>query len=88
MKKKKLNQLNLKKTTIASFKNQAKGGKAIQPIDISVSVTIPFCPSVPCGSITVCETITVCPTVNVCESANCPSLDRINCPDSINICIA
>jgi hypothetical protein len=68
MKKKKLNQLSLKKTTIASFKDKVNGGKAIQPSIISV--TLPFCPTFNCPiTITVCPSpsITVCPSVNVCE---------------------
>ncbi len=75
MKKKKLNQLSLKKTKIANFKNETKGGKA------AVSI-VPI--SIPCPSIITCFTC----DVYQCDSANCPTLDRINCPDSINICIA
>jgi hypothetical protein len=77
MKKKNISQLRLKKTTVSKLDQAIKGGKDIQAVSI-VPITL------------ACPTIITCFTCNVyqCDSANCPTLDRINCPDSINICIA
>ena len=73
MKKKKLSQLSLKKTKIANFKNQPKGGADIAP---------PL-------TATICSSIITCFSCNlVCNSAECRTLNDINCADSINICNA
>ncbi|WP_340064734.1 hypothetical protein [Ascidiimonas aurantiaca] len=71
MKKKKLNQLHLKKTIISRFTEGVKGGQPLgdQQLIVTLQCTI-YC------SIN-------CPTL-----FNCPTLDRINCPDSIRICVA
>ncbi|WP_340064737.1 hypothetical protein [Ascidiimonas aurantiaca] len=72
MKKKKLNQLHLKKRTISNFSRYLTGGQLLDNDDNTTHTSI-VC-TWDCPSQVQCPTLYNCPTVGVgCETVQCPT---------------
>ncbi|WP_340064736.1 hypothetical protein [Ascidiimonas aurantiaca] len=87
MKKKKLNQLQLKKTTISKFSKHPVGGQLIGDNDIIVPITFNNC-TLNCPSLINCPTLFNCPTLDIrCDTLRCPTFDPVGCgPTNTWVC--
>ena len=91
MKKKKLNQLSLNKTTVSKFQNQVKGGQLVDPTIQSLAIICgpqtfncpitQFCPTnLDCPSFG-------CPSVQIiCQTLKCPSFSPVDCGVTYFVC--
>ena len=92
MKKKKLNHLNLRKTTIASFQNQVIGGNLVDPTQNSNNLVCTqetqYCfLSLECFTRWANCPTGLCPSWHIlCPSNKCPSDSPFGCTNSIDIC--